>query len=109
MVRSLRRGFVLGMLALIGAVVFPAPASAQGGHTSKKCSGATVNDGTVTHVKEGGRDVLKLSPGKATWPGSPASRALASAASKPSGSVMWWMTVTNMENSSLRFGSLESS
>jgi hypothetical protein len=64
MVRSLRHGFVFGVLALIGTVVFSAPASAQGsnsGHTSKTFAGAKVNAGTVTHVKEGGRDVLKLS------------------------------------------------
>ncbi len=30
-------------------------------HTSKRFSGAKVNDGTVTHVKEAGKNILKLS------------------------------------------------
>jgi hypothetical protein len=61
MVRSLRRAFILTTLALIGAVAVGAPASAQGAHTSKRFSGAKVNDGTVTHSKENGKDVLTLS------------------------------------------------
>jgi hypothetical protein len=61
MVQSLRRGFFLTALALIGAVAIATPASAQGAHTSKRFSGAKVNDGTVTHSKENGKDVLTLS------------------------------------------------
>jgi hypothetical protein len=47
-------------LALAGFAAFAGTAQAQM-HTSKKFSGAKVNDGTVTHVKENGQDVLKLS------------------------------------------------
>jgi hypothetical protein len=47
-------------LALAGFAALPALADAQS-HTSKKFSGAKVNDGTVTHVKEGGKHVLRLS------------------------------------------------
>ncbi len=47
-------------LAVAGVVTLPALAAAQS-HTSKKFSGAKVNDGTVTHVVEGGKHVLKLS------------------------------------------------
>ena len=60
MVRSVR-GFVFAALALSGAVAMAAPAMAQGAHTSKRFSGAKVNDGTVTHSKEAGKDVLTLS------------------------------------------------
>jgi len=61
MVRSLRRGFILTALALIGAAAIAAPVSAQAAHTSKPFSGAKVNGGTVTHSKENGKDVLTLS------------------------------------------------
>jgi hypothetical protein len=47
-------------LAVAGFAALATPADAQS-HTSKKFSGAKVNDGTVTHVKENGRHVLKLS------------------------------------------------
>lgn len=47
-------------LALAGVAALPAQADAQS-HTSKKFSGAKVNDGTVTHAKENGKHVLKLS------------------------------------------------
>jgi hypothetical protein len=47
-------------LALAGFAALPVQADAQS-HTSKKFSGAKVNDGTVTHVKESGKHVLKLS------------------------------------------------
>ena len=50
----------VAVLALAGFAALPAPADAQS-HTSKKFSGAKVNDGTVTHVKENGKHVLKLS------------------------------------------------
>jgi hypothetical protein len=36
-------------------------AQAQSMHTSKRFSGAKVNTGTVTHIKQNGGDVLKLS------------------------------------------------
>ena len=61
MVRSLRRGFFLTALALIGAVAIGTTASAQGAHTSKPFSGPKVNGGTVSHTKENGKDVLTLS------------------------------------------------
>jgi hypothetical protein len=47
-------------LALAGFAAVAAPAGADT-HTSKRFSGAKVNDGTVTHVKENGKHVLKLS------------------------------------------------
>ena len=47
-------------LALAGLAAVAAPAAAET-HTSKKFSGPKVHDGTVTHVKENGRHVLKLS------------------------------------------------
>ena len=47
-------------LAVAGFAALATPADAQS-HTSKKFSGAKVNDGTVTHVKENGKHVLKLS------------------------------------------------
>jgi len=47
-------------LALAGLAVAAAPAAAET-HTSKKFSGPKVNDGTVTHAKENGTHVLKLS------------------------------------------------
>jgi hypothetical protein len=50
----------VAMLALVGMAVFAPTAQAQT-HTSKKFSGAKVNDGTVTHVKENGKNILKLS------------------------------------------------
>jgi hypothetical protein len=60
MVRTMQ-GFVFAALTLFGAAAIAAPALAQGAHTSKRFAGAKVNDGTVTHVKEAGRDVLRLS------------------------------------------------
>ena len=50
----------VAVLALAGVAALPAQADAQS-HTSKKFSGAKVNDGTVTHAKENGKHVLKLS------------------------------------------------
>ena len=50
----------VAMLTLAGMAAFAGIAQAQM-HTSKKFSGAKVNDGTVTHVKENGKHVLKLS------------------------------------------------
>lgn len=51
---------VVAALVVTGLAMVPAAASAQS-HTSKRFSGAKVNDGTVTHAKENGRHVLKLS------------------------------------------------
>jgi hypothetical protein len=61
MVRAGRRGFVVAILALAGAFAVAAQAQSQGAHTSKRFSGSKVNDGTVTHVTDGSRQVLKLS------------------------------------------------
>jgi hypothetical protein len=60
MARSIRQ-FVFAALALFGAVAVASPVLAENAHTSKPFAGAKVNGGTVTHVKEMGRDVLKLS------------------------------------------------
>jgi hypothetical protein len=61
MLWSNRRRVVLTALALAGMLAVAGPGFAQGAHTSKRFSGSKVNDGTVTHVKAGGEDVLKLS------------------------------------------------
>jgi len=61
MFRTQRRTFFTLCLTLLGLVAFAGASQAQGMHTSKRFSGAKVNDGTVTHVKEGGKNVLKLS------------------------------------------------
>ena len=58
---SQRRGFFTVCLTVLSLMAFAAAGAAQGSHTSKRFSGAKVNDGTVTHVKEGGKNVLKLS------------------------------------------------
>jgi hypothetical protein len=60
MIRFQRRA-VLALLLAVGLVGSTSIAWAQSMHTSKRFSGAKVNDGTVTHVKENGKDVLKLS------------------------------------------------
>jgi hypothetical protein len=62
MIRSQRRG-VLGMfIALAGIVALSAGTFAQGMmHTSKRFSGAKVNEGTVTHKKDGNKNILELS------------------------------------------------
>ena len=59
---SQRRGFLTVCFTVLSLVAFAAAGAAQGTHTSKRFSGAKVNDGTVTHVKEMGKNVLKLSP-----------------------------------------------
>ena len=61
MIRSQRRGFFTMCLTLAGLAAFGAGTFAQGMHTSKRFTGAKVNEGTVTHVKEGGKNILKLS------------------------------------------------
>ena len=58
---SQRRGFFTVCLTVLSLMAFAAAGAAQGSHTSKRFSGAKVNDGTVTHVRDGGRSVLKLS------------------------------------------------
>jgi hypothetical protein len=58
---SQRRGFFTVCLTVLSLMAFGGAAAAQGMHTSKRFSGAKVNDGTVTHVKEAGTNVLKLS------------------------------------------------
>lgn len=63
MIGITRRSAVLGLTTVAWAALLalvPA-AQAQTAHTSRTFSGAKVNAGTVTHVKEGGKDVLKLS------------------------------------------------
>ena len=60
MVRTQRRAW----FALLAAGVVALSAGmleAQGVHTSKRFTGAKVNDGTVTHVKQNGANVLRLS------------------------------------------------
>jgi hypothetical protein len=62
MVRSQRRGFLGMFIALAGIVALSAGAFAQGmTHNSKRFSGAKVNEGTVTHKKEGGKNILEVS------------------------------------------------
>lgn len=61
MIRSQRRGFFSMCLALSGLLAFGVSTFAQGMHTSKRFTGAKVNEGTVTHMKEGGKNILKLS------------------------------------------------
>jgi hypothetical protein len=57
----------LGRRALIALVIITAigatgrAAYAQDAHTSKRFSGAKVNEGTVTHLQQNGQHVLKLS------------------------------------------------
>jgi hypothetical protein len=58
---SQRRGFLTVCFTVLSLVAFAAAGAAQGMHTSKRFSGSKVNDGTVTHVKEMGKNVLKLS------------------------------------------------
>jgi hypothetical protein len=58
---SQRRGFLTVCFMVLSLVAFAAAGAAQGMHTSKRFSGSKVNDGTVTHVKEMGKNVLKLS------------------------------------------------
>jgi hypothetical protein len=63
MIRPTRRGLGLTTFALVGLLALAPLAAAQGMpmHTSKRFTGAKVNAGTVTHVKEGGKDLLTLS------------------------------------------------
>ena len=62
MIRSHRRGFLLALVAALSVIGFVGVGQAQNMmHTSKTFTGAKVNAGTVTHTKEGGKNVLKLS------------------------------------------------
>jgi hypothetical protein len=62
MIRSQRRGFLMALVALLAVVGFAGLGQAQNMmHTSKPFTGAKVNAGTVTHTKEGGKNILKLS------------------------------------------------
>jgi hypothetical protein len=58
---SQRRGLLTVCFTVLSLIAFAAAGAAQGMHTSKRFSGSKVNDGTVTHVKEMGKNVLKLS------------------------------------------------
>jgi hypothetical protein len=58
---SQRRGFFAALIALFAFAGFASIGQAQSMHTSKQFSGAKVNAGTVTHVKEDGKNILKLS------------------------------------------------
>jgi hypothetical protein len=60
MVRFLRYA-LLALLVAGAGVLSTTGVEAQQGHTSKRFSGAKVNAGTVTHVRQNGQDVLKLS------------------------------------------------
>src|SRR5688572_4058041 len=62
MIRSQRRTFFTMFLAAASMVALAAGTFAQGmTHTSKRFSGAKVNEGTVTHKKEGGKNILEVS------------------------------------------------
>lgn len=62
MIRSQRRGFLGMFIALAGIAALATGTFAQGmTHTSKRFSGAKVNEGTVTHKKDGNKNVLELS------------------------------------------------
>ena len=60
MVRIGRRALA-ALVVTVGLVAIGGTAQAQNAHTSKRFSGAKVNDGTVTHTVQGGMHVLKLS------------------------------------------------
>jgi hypothetical protein len=62
MIRSQRRGFLMALAAFLTVIGFASLGQAQSMmHTSKAFTGAKVNAGTVTHTKEGGKNILKLS------------------------------------------------
>ncbi len=60
MMATTRRASGITTLALLGLIAL-APAAHAQSHTSRIFRGSKVNAGTVTHTKENGRDVLKLS------------------------------------------------
>ena len=60
--RQFRTVRLAAIVSLVAVGLMMATASiAAGGHTSKPFSGVKVNGGTVTHSKQGGRQVLTLS------------------------------------------------
>ena len=62
MIRSQRRAFFTMFLAAASMVALATGTFAQGmSHTSKRFSGAKVNEGTVTHKKDGNKNILELS------------------------------------------------
>jgi hypothetical protein len=62
MIRSQRRGILMALVAVLTVIGFVGVGQAQNMmHTSKTFTGAKVNVGTVTHTKEGGKNILKLS------------------------------------------------
>jgi hypothetical protein len=62
MIRSQRRAFFTMCLAAASMIALTTGTFAQGmTHTSKRFSGAKVNEGTVTHKKEGGKNILEVS------------------------------------------------
>jgi hypothetical protein len=62
MIRSQRRAFFTMCLAAASMVALAAGTFAQGmSHTSKRFSGSKVNEGTVTHKKDGNKNILELS------------------------------------------------
>ena len=52
---------LIALLVITGLVSISAVANAQDAHTSRRFSGSKVNDGTVTHLQQGGTHVLRLS------------------------------------------------
>jgi len=60
MVRFQRRA-LFALLLVGGLVASTGLMHGQSMHTSKRFAGAKVNDGTVTHVKQNGMNILKLS------------------------------------------------
>ena len=60
MVRFYRRA-ILAVLLAAGLFGLADSAHAQSMHTSKRFSGAKVNEGTVTHTQQNGTHILKLS------------------------------------------------
>ena len=59
MVRFLRYAFLALLVA--GAGVLSTTGTQAQAHTSKRFAGAKVNAGTVTHIKQNGQDLLRLS------------------------------------------------
>src|SRR5918998_1435338 len=70
MVRNQHRA-VMTVALVVGMAAFGSIGEAQDAHTSKRFTGAKVNEGTVTHVHQSGAHVLKLSP-EFKVPGTPA-------------------------------------
>lgn len=58
---SFQRRALFALLLVAALVASAGLAQAQSMHTSKRFSGSKVNDGTVSHVKQNGMNILKLS------------------------------------------------